>query len=440
MTYKEANDFLEKAAGYGSRPGLEAISELMKRLGNPQDKLRIIHIAGTNGKGSTAAYIATILACAGFRVGRFHSPAVFDRREIIQISCAIKGEPEHEYITEEGICRSIDAIKSACEGMVRDGFNHPTVFEIETAMAFLYLLDAGVDFAVIETGMGGRLDATNVIAQPLCSVICSISMDHMQYLGGSLEEISRHKAGIIKRGVPAVSINNHPVVKEVLEETCRQMDACLSHVSGSDAVILSQTLDETAFSYRGNSYRIKLLGRHQLDNAVLAIETVKILQEQGFDVSQEAIQTGLYKTKWRGRFEIVAKEPYFIIDGAHNEDAAIKLRDAIVTYFGGRKPVFIMGMFADKEYRKVLEIMAGLPKLLITIAPPGGRALPSSSLAKEARDFFDGRIIDAGTVAAALDYAYENSGPDDVIVAFGSLSFLQELSGCLKQRLQGQKC
>ncbi|NLC20218.1 MAG: bifunctional folylpolyglutamate synthase/dihydrofolate synthase, partial [Clostridiales bacterium] len=199
------------------------------------------------------------------------------------------------------------------------------------------------------------------------------------------------------------------------------------------------TCDGTVFSYKGNKYQIKLLGRHQVDNAILALETVKALKSQGFAISQEAVNAGLARTSWRGRFEILAREPYFIIDGAHNEDAAGKLREAIETYFAGRRMIFIMGIFADKEYRKVLKIMAPLAQLLITIAPPNSRALPSSSLAGEAKDYYDGRIIDAGTVAAAIEYAYANSRPEDVIVAFGSLSFLQELSELLTRKLPDQK-
>lgn len=439
MRYEEALLFLEKAAEYGSRPGLETIRELTKRLGNPQDKLKIIHIAGTNGKGSTAAYITTILAFAGFSVGRFLSPAVFDRREIIQISHSSNGRLFSEYITEEGICRTVGLIKRACEEMVRDGFAHPTVFEIETAMAFLYLSDENVDFAVIETGMGGRLDATNVIDHPLCSVITSISMDHMQYLGDTLEEISRHKAGIIKSGAPAISINTDQRVLKVLEEECKGTGSSLILASAQDAVIHNLSCEGTVFSYKGNRYKIGLLGKHQVENAILALETVRVLRSQGFAISQEAICTGLARTRWRGRFEIIAREPYFIIDGAHNEDAAVKLREAIETYFAGRRLIFIMGIFADKEYRKVLKTVAPLSQLLITIAPPNSRALKSDSLAREAKNYFDGRIIDAGTAKAAIDYAYANSRPEDVIVAFGSLSFLQELSECLKKRLQDQR-
>lgn len=439
MKYEEAVLFLKKAAEYGSRPGLDTIRELMKRLGNPQNRLRAIHIAGTNGKGSTAAFIASVLACAGYRVGRYLSPAVFDQREIIQISHCSREGLVHEYITEEGVSRTVGLIKKASEEMVRDGLDHPTLFEIETAMAFLYLSDENVDFAVIETGMGGLLDATNVISKPLCSVITSVSMDHMQYLGDTIEKISRQKAGIIKSGAPAISINTDPRISKVLEEACIAAGSTLITASEKDAVIHSLSCDGTVFSYKGNKYQIGLLGKHQLSNAILALEAVKLLQSKGFDISQEAVESGLAMTSWRGRFEIIAKNPYFIIDGAHNEGAAGRLREAAETYFAGRKLIFIMGIFADKDYKKVLSIMAPLAQLLITITPPNSRALPSHSLAREARGCFDGKIIDAGSVSAAIDYAYAESRPEDVIVAFGSLSFLKELSECLRLKLQDQR-
>lgn len=438
MTYDEARDFIEMAAGYGSRPGLEVITELLRRLDKPQDKLRIIHLAGTNGKGSTAAFIASILAAAGYKAGRYISPSVFDYREKIQISHKCADNIINEYITEEGICDSVAIIKAACEGMVRDGFYHPTVFEIETAMAFLYLLREKVDFAIIETGMGGRLDATNVAARPVCSVITSISMDHMQYLGDTLEKITREKAGIIKEKVPVITGNTNPVIIGVLEEACQAMNTKLTVASKDNAVILRASREGTAFSYKGYNYDIKLLGDHQIGNALLAVEAVTVLQREGYEISQDAIYEGLSQTGWSGRFEILAQNPYFIIDGAHNEDAAIKLRKAIQDYFSGHKLIYIMGMFADKEYKKVLEIIVPLAGMIITITPPSSRALSSTQLAEEAAKYFKGTIIDAGAVTDAIDCAYENSNPCDAIIAFGSLSFLQEATDYLKQKQRDQ--
>lgn len=452
MTYDEARLFIEQAAVYGSRPGLETIRELLGRMDNPQDKLQIIHIAGTNGKGSTGAFISWVLAAAGYKVGRYISPAVFDWREKIQLIYSNRDKEQSEgkadiwgqvankdnvnqlnrivndYITEDGVIAATLAIKTACEAMVRDGFNHPTVFELETAMAYIYLLQEKVDFAVIEIGMGGRLDATNVAAQPLCSVITSISMDHMQYLGDTIEQITREKAGIIKKGVPAVTANSDPKILTVLKEACERMDTSLIIAAEKDVNIHSTSCEGTTFNYKGQEYNIKLLGEHQVTNAILAVEVCHILQEKGYNISQEAIVTGLSQTVWKGRFEIIATNPYFIIDGAHNEDAAYKLYNSVRTYFSGRRLFFIMGMFADKEYNKVIKIMAPLADTIITITAPTARALPSSELAKAVREYFAGTIIDAQTVAAAIAYTDEHVRPDDVIVAFGSLSFLQEIT------------
>lgn len=494
MTYDEAVLFIEQAAVYGSRPGLETITELLRRMDKPQDKLKIIHIAGTNGKGSTGAFISCMLAAAGYKVGRYISPAVFEWREKVQLvycssskeqamvkadtpkqitdnnnesyksyksykgnksdkdykSCKDEAGNENnkdnegkqqivnDYISEAGVAATVTDIKEACEAMVREGFYHPTVFEIETAMAFIYLLQEQVDFAVIETGMGGRLDATNVAAQPLCCVISSISMDHMQYLGDSIEQISREKAGIIKKGVPTVTVNTDPRILGVLNEVCERMDSKLTVADEKNIILRGISYEGTSFGYKGQEYNIKLLGEPQPLNAILAIETINILQEQGYSVSREAILRGLSQTVWKGRFEIIATNPNFIIDGAHNEDAAFKLYNSVRTYFSGQKLFFIMGVFADKEYKKLLKIMTPLSDTIITITPPSKRALSSAELAKAAKEYFTGTIIDAHTVAAAIAYTDEHAKPEDVIVAFGSLSFLQEITSFLRRQLQDQ--
>lgn len=224
MTYKEARDFIEQTSQYGSVLGLTNIKELMKRLDNPQDKLRIIHIAGTNGKGSVGAFLASILSTAGYRVGRYISPTVFSYRERIQISeiKANENSIQTAYITRQGVEATIDKIKPQCDNMVLDGFSHPTTFEIETAMTFLYLLWEEVDFVILEVGMGGRLDATNLIKNPVCSVFTSISMDHMEYLGDSIEKIALEKSGIIKPGSPVVTIGQEDSVLKILETSAKE--------------------------------------------------------------------------------------------------------------------------------------------------------------------------------------------------------------------------
>jgi dihydrofolate synthase/folylpolyglutamate synthase len=433
MTYTEAREFIDNSNQYGSKLGLTTVTELLRRLDNPQNMLKVIHIAGTNGKGSTTAYISSILTAEGYRTGRYTSPAVFTYRERIQIGS--------DYISEQGVSAAIDAIKPACEAMVRDGFEHPTTFEIETAMAYLYFAREKVDFAVIEVGLGGRLDATNVISHPLVSVLTSISMDHMQYLGNSLTQITREKAGIIKQGSPVITGNKNPEVIGVIKQVCLDNDSELIEVS--DHVKNVQISPEgTKFIYEEQELEIHLLGEYQLWNAFLAVQTVKTLQKLWFKVSNSSIKTGLEKTSWSGRLEVLAKNPYFIIDGAHNEDAALQLRRSLMELFPDRRKIFIMGVLADKDYKKILEITVPLADVIITLTPDNSRALASSILAKEALAYtktapakaeaacIQTQVIDAGGIQSALRTAYTNAGEEDIILAFGSLSYLGELKGC----------
>ncbi|MDF2943240.1 MAG: hypothetical protein K0S01_2098 [Herbinix sp.] len=441
MTYEEAREFINQSNQYGNDLGLEKVKELLARLDNPQDKLKLIHVAGTNGKGSTTAFITAILSSEGYRVGRYISPAVFTYREGIQITKRIEEDlPQDamevnetialttDYITEKAICEAITIIKPICEGMLKEELAHPTAFEIETVMAILYFYWEQVDFAVIEVGLGGRLDATNVMRHPICCVITSISMDHMQYLGDSLEQITIEKAGIIKKDTPVITSNKATEVLQVLEQTCREVGTYLTNTEIDKVSDIHYSPEGTTFCYLEQEYKIQLLGRHQIENALLAICTAKMLQQLGYLLTENSIKNGLTQAKWRGRFEIIARNPYMIIDGAHNEDAALQLKKAIQMYFADRRIIFIMGIFADKNYRKVLKITAPLAEVIITITPNNSRALPSSLLAIEAKKYGTGAVIDAGTIQNAIQYAQQEAGIDDVIIAFGSLSFLGELN------------
>jgi dihydrofolate synthase/folylpolyglutamate synthase len=471
MTYEEARKFIEDSNQYGCVPGLETITELLDRLGNPQDNLKIIHVAGTNGKGSVSAYIATILSTAGYRVGRYLSPSVFSYREKIQISGLIPfrekennysinpgyAENDHlnhdkildnvsrcyrnnkmsdydsigiEYITKEGVSAAIERIKPICVKMQEEGFAHPTSFEIETAMAMLYLYWEQVDFTVLEVGLGGRLDATNVIKHPVCSVITSISMDHMQLLGDTLEKIAGEKAGIIKKGAPAISCRQKPEVIKVLEDICRQKETKLFLSEFQNLSDIQYTLEETTFvinsSNKRQKFKLRLLGEYQVENAVLAMEAVKQIRQLGYSINDEAVKKGLYETRWSGRFEVISKKPYLIIDGAHNEAAAIVLRNSIQLYFTNRRIIYMIGVLADKDYRCILKITAPLADVIFTLTPNNSRALSSFDLAVEASKY-NARVIDAKNLNNAMKLAYQEASEEDIIIAFGSLSFLSDL-------------
>ncbi len=458
MTYKEARGFIDQSDQYGSKLGLETITELLSRLGNPQDKIRIIHVAGTNGKGSATAFLASILAMEGYRVGRYISPAVFSYRERIQITGKTasqtgkitglgNAEPEQlpekeadnaetellstDFITEQGVCDTIQVIKPLCEVMVADGLSHPTSFELETAMAMLYFYQEQVDFAVIEVGLGGRLDATNTVKQPVCSVITSISMDHMQYLGDTLEKIAGEKAGIMKAGRPVITSNTKEEVLRVLTAAAKEKGAPLTLADSAKAEVLSITPDKTSFRYEGEEYGIRLLGRHQISNGVLALSAAQVIRQCGYHLSDAAIKQGLLQASWSGRFEVIAQKPYFIIDGAHNEEAALRLKEAIETYFTGKRLIFVIGVFADKDYRTILQLTAPLASLIITLASENIRALPSAELALEAKKYCPA-VIDGKTAEQAVKLAYEEASAEDVILAFGSLSFLGAIRDSVK--------
>jgi dihydrofolate synthase/folylpolyglutamate synthase len=463
MTYDEAMKFIKETEKLGSVLGLESISNLLERLGNPQDRLKIVHVAGTNGKGSTIAFISGILASSGYRVGLYISPVVFSYREKIQIvgidkrvyDRNVDSESntdynqdlhadtnnidmlEYAYISEENICQSLDTIKAACDDMVLEGLVHPTAFEIETAMAFLYLLKEQVDFLILETGMGGRLDATNVISSPICSVITPVSLDHMNYLGNTLEQIANEKAGIMKANSLVITANQEAEVLKVFKHKADGLGIPFIIADSFRAKNIICEDSSTSFdypnSYNSINYKTSMLGKYQVQNAILAIETARVLSSKGYTMSEEAISKGVRLAKWHGRFERISKAPDIYIDGAHNEQAALTLRDSIEIYFTNRRLIFMIGVLADKDYKGMLGILAPLADAIITLTPNNTRALASDILANEARRHCK-KVYDEKDIEHALKRAYLEAGPKDVIVAFGSLSFLGSLVSSLKVR------
>ncbi|HHT97725.1 MAG TPA: bifunctional folylpolyglutamate synthase/dihydrofolate synthase [Clostridiales bacterium] len=433
MTYKEAINFINQSNVFGSILGLESIIELLNKLDNPQDKLKVIHIAGTNGKGSTAAFISGILSKAGYRVGRYISPAVFDYKEIIQIEDCNKSE----YITEEGIAQSIKIIKAKSEELFDQGYRHPTTFEIETAMAFMYFLDQKVDFVILEVGLGGRLDATNVIKKPLCSVFTSISLDHMNYLGETLEEIVKEKSGIIKENSTVIAIEQNLITLEVIENYCnkKQSKYILADYNDENIVDTDYIINKTSFGLKSNEgiekYQIKLLGKHQIKNAVLAIKVIKYLVTIDYNITENDIKEGISGVNWPGRFEIISEKPYFIIDGAHNPEAALMLKESVELYFKDKKIILILGVLADKDYIGILSNLSQVSNKIITVTPNNPRALKASELAIEASEHCQNVII-ADSAINAVEDAYDGVNDNDVIIACGTLTFLKEIKEIIK--------
>lgn len=424
MKYQEALDFIEKITGLGIVPGLDSIKELCRELGNPQETLKFVHIAGTNGKGSTLAFISTILKAAGYRVGRYVSPTIFEYRERIQV--------DGKMISKVALGELMEQVKVACERMVARGLSQPTPFEVETALAFLYFQKKKCDIVVLETGMGGLYDATNLITTTQVAVITSVGMDHMQFLGDTVEKIAGQKAGIIKNECYVICMKQDEAVMQVVDQAANEKQAMLVVADAEEAAKVRYGVEKQQFDYAGmKNLTIALAGKHQIANAVVAIEAVRALGQKGFAVSEQAIREGLLATRWPGRFTVVSKKPLFIVDGAHNEDAAQKLADSIEFYFTNRRIIYIMGILKDKEYDKVISLTHKYADQIITVTPPNNpRAMHAYDLAKEIA-----KVHTAVTAVDSLEEAVEMSsllaGKDDVIIAFGSLSYLGRLMDIL---------
>lgn len=417
MKYEEAMEYIEKCNALGSVPGLDSIRRLVKALDDPQEKLPFIHVAGTNGKGSVSSFMANVLKESGYRVGRYISPTIFTYRERFQVS--------DKMISKKMLGELMEPVKAACESITEQGYPHPTSFEIETALAFLFFVEKKCDVVVLETGMGGRLDATNIIPAPILCVLTSISMDHMQFLGDTLSKIAEEKCGIIKENTFVCSAMQKEEVMNVVRRICAKKNAGLLTADAADAKKIKQGLEKQSFYLDGISYEITLGGSFQIENAVLAVRSLQWLSENGFEkVSTEKIREGLRKTIWRGRFGVIAKKPYFIVDGAHNEAAAQKLEESIRFYFTNKKIIYIMGMFRDKEYEKVIGLTAPYASQIITVATPGNpRALPALELAEAVRQV-NPHVTNADSLEEAVEMSYLFADRDSVIIAFGSLSFL----------------
>lgn len=419
MNIREALEYVEQAGKYGIVPGLDSIRALCGRLGNPQQELQFVHIAGTNGKGSVSAYLASVLKQGGYRVGRFLSPVLFEYRERIQVN--------DRPITRKALCEGMELLKKACEEMRKEGMPHPTPFEMETALGFWYFREKGCDIVILETGMGGLLDATNVVENTCAAVLTSISMDHMSYLGGTLPEIAAQKAGIIKKGCDVITAVQEPEVMRVILQKA-EAAGCSVHVAEEANISgVHYGLEKQKFAYRGVKIEISLAGRYQIANAAVALETLEVLREKGFPVAEPKLREGMAQTRWPGRFTVIGRKPYFIVDGAHNADAAGKLAESLREYFPGRRMIYIMGVLKDKEYGKIIELTHSLADQIITVTTPEEpRALPAYLLAGEVAKVHT-CVTAADSLEEAVEMSYLLAGKEDVIVAFGSLSFLGRL-------------
>lgn len=420
MNYTEARKFIDEVSTRGSELGLTSITNLLNLLGNPQDDLKFVHVGGTNGKGSLLAYLESILRTAGYQVGRYISPTLFSYRERIQVNGS--------YISREAFARLLTQVAEAMEQMKAQGMGLPTVFEVETAVSFLYFKETNCDLVLLEVGMGGRLDATNLIKTPVLTALVSISMDHMEFLGNTLAEIAWNKAGIFKDGVPAVSIGQKEEAAEVIRKEAAKKSTSCTFVDKGLFEDVVYGLEEQRFSYKEfKNMVIHLAGLHQIENAALALECIRSLRASGYPVADEAVREGLEKTQWKGRFTIIHREPMVIIDGAHNPDAAERLREAVEQYFPNKKKYYIFGVFSDKEYDKIIDSTAPMADHIFAIETPDNpRALPKEKLVEAVKPV-NPSVEAAEDITDAVKKAFAAAGPEDVILIFGSLSFLGEV-------------
>ncbi|HEY8875467.1 MAG TPA: folylpolyglutamate synthase/dihydrofolate synthase family protein [Desulfosporosinus sp.] len=369
--YQESLDYLAKLTTFGINLGLGRIQELLKRLGNPEKALRVIHVGGTNGKGSTTVMIARILQEAGYTVGAFTSPHMHDWRERMVIN--------GQMISKEKVIKAIRDVRPHLEAMVTEGFEHPTEFEVSTALAFLYFAEEKVDFALIEVGLGGAIDSTNVVS-PLISVLTNIGMDHMDYLGQDLISIAKVKAGIIKPNSLVVTASVDPDVIDVFREQAKALNVPLWLV-GEDvrwkstwSGELEQEFDLQGINTQYLKLRLSLIGFHQLRNAATAVTVCELLQNKfGAQIPEEAIYAGLREVKWPGRLELLSQKPKIILDGAHNTDGAQALAQALPLYTRDHL-ILCLGMLADKEREKVVQLLVPLADEIIITRPNSPRA------------------------------------------------------------------
>lgn len=419
MTYKEARVYLDGVSKYGSVLGLDTVRGLLYELGDPQKELRFIHVAGTNGKGSVLAFISTILSEAGIRTGRYISPTVVSYLERIQI--------DGKWIPEAEFAELVEEIQKAIVRMEAKGLHGPTVFEIETAIAFLYFRKMQCGIVVLETGLGGKEDATNIVEHTLAAVFTPISRDHMGFLGETPEEIAEQKAGIIKPGCIVISAPQEPGAKMVLKERAAEQGCEIRFAEPEGAAVTQEDYRGQTFSYGGmRNLNIRMAGTYQIINAVTAWEAVRALGEAaGMQIPEGAVRRGFEKARWPGRFTCLRESPVFLVDGAHNAAGARWLRNSVERYFQGRRLLFIMGVFRDKEYERIAQIMAPLAERIYTVdLPDATRTLPAEELKKAAEPYCSGRVLAMGDIGRAVEEAMKDAGEEDVILAFGSLSYL----------------
>lgn len=415
MDFLEAQNYLEKVRSQkGIVLGLDTMRHLMAKLNNPQDKVKFIQIAGTNGKGSTAAYLTSILSEVGIKVGRYTSPAVFSSTEQY-FACG-------SCISESEYAKGMTAVAEAAASL--DG-ETPTAFEQETALAFWYFAKKGCELAILEAGLGGDMDATNIVTTTVCSIITSISMDHCRILGNKISEIAAHKAGIIKPGAPVICIEQKEDAMEPIRAAAKAADTPLYEVHRDEVrQIFSDKRESIVFFREFENLHLKMLGSCQPENAALAVQAASVLS-RSYPIEKKHIYDGIEKTRWGGRFELHSGSPDIILDGAHNPDGIRRLRESVNQMFGAVPICYVCGVLADKDYEKEIEILFGRASNVFTVTPPSPRAMKSTDLkAAIKKRFSQLKVISFDSedgIEKAMEAAVSQNNP---VVVCGTLTIL----------------
>lgn len=421
MTGSEAIAYIHSYSWKGSIPGLSRTFELLRRMGDPQKKLKFVHIVGTNGKGSTAAMIASVLRKAGYTTGLYTSPYIFRFNERMQVDGVEISDAELGEVTE--------FVRPHAEQMQE----HPTEFELVTAIAFAYFARHNCDIVVLEAGMGGAMDSTNVIDAPEVAVFTNIGLDHTEYLGDTLEEIAATKAGILKPGCDAVCYRVNESVEAVYERICRDLQVPL-HKAQFDAIVSkAHSLEGQTFDYEDRKdIFLPLLGDHQLHNAAVAITALDALRGRGWQISEQNLRDGLHDVRWPGRFDLLRRDPLFIVDGGHNPQCIAALAQNIRDYLPGKELTVLTGVLADKDYSHMYAVVAPYAARFITVTPPNPRCLSANELAECLRAF--GKPVTAAeSVAQGVELALAQAGTNGAILAFGSLYMIGEIRDAVEK-------
>lgn len=415
----EAADFFMDVKGIRRTKGLERMRTLLSRLGDPHKKLRFVHVAGTNGKGSTCACISSILRQSGYKTGLYISPHLKSFNERISVNGV--DIPDDELVTIANI------IKPIAESMDE----YPSVFELVTAAGMLHFYRNECDIVVLEVGLGGILDSTNVIDTPEVAVITAVGLDHCAILGDTIPEVAWNKAGIIKAGGRAVAYPVSPDVDAVYVKQSCAVGAQLRFADFSSLDVISTSLNKITFTYKDlHNIELPLVGTYQPKNAAVAIEAAYFLREQGWMISDQDIVAGLKNTVWPGRFDVLRERPYFILDGSHNPHGFAATAESLSHYFPGKKFIFLMGIMEDKDHAGVADLVCPLASHIVTVAVDYSRAMPAEKLAEELRS--RGAAAEStNSVSEAVNQVLKYADTDDVICAFGSLYISSDIRECV---------